>query len=115
MIAWGDEENTNSFYEPHLVLQNTSESINVKEVEKAGAEFPPLLVKSQSLFYSSIKVAGERGFEPLITGPKPVALPLGYSPEKPINFISEFFKIQLYKIEKAGRSLITLIMDCRAQ
>ena len=25
MIAWGDEENTNSFYEPHLVLHNTSE------------------------------------------------------------------------------------------
>jgi hypothetical protein len=60
-------------------------------------------------------MAGERGFEPLITGPKPVALPLGYSPEKPINFISEFFKIQLYKMEKAGRFLIPLILYRRAQ
>ncbi|PIU29004.1 MAG: hypothetical protein COT09_03135 [Candidatus Hydromicrobium americanum] len=38
MIAWGDEENTNSFYEPHLVLQNTSESIGEKEARKVGAE-----------------------------------------------------------------------------
>jgi len=29
------EENTNSFYEPYLVLQNISESINVKEAGKA--------------------------------------------------------------------------------
>jgi len=35
------EANTNSFYEPHLVLQNISESINEKEVGKDGAEFPP--------------------------------------------------------------------------
>jgi|GEM_PF-3545496 len=41
MIAWGDVENTNSFYEPHLALQNTSESIGEKEAGKIGAEFPP--------------------------------------------------------------------------
>jgi len=34
------EENTNSFYEPHLVLQNISENINEEEVEKDWAEFP---------------------------------------------------------------------------
>lgn len=39
-------------------------------------------------------MAGEEGFEPSITGPKPVALPLGYSPTRLINFISESFKIQ---------------------
>ena len=48
MIAWGDEENRNSFYEPHLVLQNTSESIGEEEAGKIGAEspqtpFPPRL------------------------------------------------------------------------
>jgi len=31
MYALKGEENKNSFYEPHLCLQNTSESINVKE------------------------------------------------------------------------------------
>ena len=36
------------------------------------------------------EVAGEGGFEPPITGPKPVALPLGYSPEELINFILDF-------------------------
>ncbi len=40
-------------------------------------------------------MAGEGGFEPPITGPKPVALPLGYSPKKIINFISDLLKIQI--------------------
>lgn len=35
------KENTNSFYESHLVLQNISESIGEKGVGKAGADFPP--------------------------------------------------------------------------
>ena len=35
------EKNTNFLYEPHLDLQDTSESINEKEAGKAGAEFPP--------------------------------------------------------------------------
>jgi len=35
------QENTISFYEPHLVLQNTSENIGEKEAGKIGAEFPP--------------------------------------------------------------------------
>jgi hypothetical protein len=39
-------------------------------------------------------MAGEGGFEPPITGPKPVALPLGYSPLKLINFILDLGKIQ---------------------
>ena len=34
-------KNTISFYEPHFVLQNISESIDEKEVGKGGAEFPP--------------------------------------------------------------------------
>jgi hypothetical protein len=42
-------------------------------------------------------LAGEGGFEPPITGPKPVALPLGYSPIRLINFISETAKIQTSK------------------
>ena len=41
MIAWGDEENTNSFYEPHLILQNTPQNGGEKEAAKIGAEFPP--------------------------------------------------------------------------
>ena len=68
------EENTNSFYEPHLVLQNTSESIGEKEAGKVGAEFPrtPLpprlhfgsgLLKKIGeiifLFYSAIIDAGK--------------------------------------------------------
>jgi hypothetical protein len=32
------------------------------------------------------KMAGEAGFEPTITGPKPVALPLGHSPLKANKF-----------------------------
>ena len=40
-------------------------------------------------------LAGEGGFEPPVTGPKPVALPLGYSPKKIINFISDLLKIQI--------------------
>lgn len=40
-------------------------------------------------------MAGEGGFEPPVTGPKPVALPLGYSPKKIINFISHLLKIQI--------------------
>ena len=39
-------------------------------------------------------MAGEGGFEPPITRPKPVALPLGHSPIKLINFISNLHKIQ---------------------
>ncbi|MEA2016648.1 MAG: hypothetical protein U9O59_08140 [Actinomycetota bacterium] len=38
MYALKGEENKNSFYEPHFVLKNTPESINVKEAGKAGAE-----------------------------------------------------------------------------
>ena len=41
MFILKGEENTNSFYEPHFVLQNTSESIGEKEAGKGGAEFPP--------------------------------------------------------------------------
>jgi len=47
------EENKNSFYEPHLCLQNTSESINVKEAEKGGAEFPPDPPSAPIVFRSS--------------------------------------------------------------
>ena len=52
MIAWGDEENTNSFYEPHLILQNTSESIGEKEARKVGAEFPPDTLSAPIAFRS---------------------------------------------------------------
>ena len=67
------EENTNSFYEPYLVLQNTSKSIGEKEAGKGGAEFPqdplpaPAAFRSRSLgknwrddlsFYSVIMDAG---------------------------------------------------------
>jgi len=38
MCTLKGEENTNSFYEPHLVLQNTSENIGEKEAGKGGAE-----------------------------------------------------------------------------
>ncbi len=38
MYTLKDEENINFFYEPHLCLQNTSESINVKEVGKGWTE-----------------------------------------------------------------------------
>jgi len=34
MYALKGEEKPNSFYEPHLVLQNTSESIGEKEAGK---------------------------------------------------------------------------------
>ena len=44
--------------------------------------------------YSQSILAGEGGFEPPITRPKPVALPLGHSPIKLINFISNLHKIQ---------------------
>jgi hypothetical protein len=40
MIAWGDEKNTNSFYEPPLILQNTPQNGGEKEAGKIGAEFP---------------------------------------------------------------------------
>ncbi len=56
------------------------------------SRLPRLLVKSP--LFSVYKVAGEGGFEPPITGPKPVALPLGYSPLKLINFILDSGKIQ---------------------
>jgi hypothetical protein len=52
MIAWGDEENTNSFYEPHLVLQNTSKSIGEEEAGKIGAEFPPDSLSAPASFRS---------------------------------------------------------------
>ena len=41
MLIQKGEANTTSFYEPHLVLQNTSESIGEKEAGKVGAESPP--------------------------------------------------------------------------
>jgi hypothetical protein len=55
------------------------------------------------------EMAGEGGFEPPMTGPKPVALPLGHSPLKLINFISETVKIQTYERLKrhSSASLIT--------
>ena len=34
------------------------------------------------LYMEAKLVAGEEGFEPPMTGPKPVALPLGHSPTK---------------------------------
>jgi len=40
MCTLKGEENTNSFYELHFVLKNTSENIDEKEAGKAGAEFP---------------------------------------------------------------------------
>lgn len=40
-------------------------------------------------------MAGEGGLGPPVTGPKPVALPLGYSPKKIINFISHLLKVQI--------------------
>ena len=46
------EANTNSFYEPHLVLQNISESINEKEAGKGGAEFPPDPPSAPAVFRS---------------------------------------------------------------
>lgn len=52
MIAWGDEENTNSFYEPHLVLKNISEIISEKEAGKGGAEFPPDPPSAPAVFWS---------------------------------------------------------------
>ena len=56
-------------------------------------------------------MAGEEGFEPSITGPKPVALPLGYSPLELINFISELFKIQTQTgIRCIERLLLLLII-----
>jgi hypothetical protein len=78
MCTLKGEKNTNSFYEPHFVLQITSESINVKEAGKAGAEFPrtPLpprlhfgagLLKKTGevifLFWSTIIVAGRNHWD----------------------------------------------------
>ena len=76
MYALKGEENT--FYEPHLVLQNTSESIGEKEAGKCGAEFlrtplPPrlhfgagLLKKTGGmifLLWSTIIVAGRNHWD----------------------------------------------------
>ena len=47
------EANTNSFYEPHFVLQNTSENIDEKEAGKVGAEFPPDPLSAPIAFRSS--------------------------------------------------------------
>lgn len=52
MYALKGEKNKNSFYEPHLCLQNTSESINVKEAGKAGPEFPPDPPSAPAAFWS---------------------------------------------------------------
>ena len=52
MCTLKDEKNTNSFYEPHLVLQNTSENIGEKEAGKAGAEFPPDPLSAPAAFRS---------------------------------------------------------------
>lgn len=52
MCTLKGEENKNSFYEPHLCLQNTSESINVKEAGKGGAEFPPDPPSAPAAFWS---------------------------------------------------------------
>jgi len=51
MYALKGEENKNSFYEPHLCLQITSESINEKEAGKAGAEFPPDPLSAPAVFW----------------------------------------------------------------
>ena len=52
MYALKGEENKNSFHEPHVCLQNTSESINVKEAGKGGAEFPPDPPSAPAAFWS---------------------------------------------------------------
>ena len=63
MIAWGDEENTDSFYELHLVLQNTSESIGEEEAGKIGAESPPDPLSAPIAFRSrSLEKIGEMIF-----------------------------------------------------
>ena len=52
MCTLESKENTNSFYEPHLVLQNISESIDKKEAGKIRAEFPPDLLSALAAFRS---------------------------------------------------------------
>jgi hypothetical protein len=51
MCTLKSEKNTNSFYEPHFVLQDTSESIDEKEVGKDGAEFPPDPLSAPAAFW----------------------------------------------------------------
>jgi len=53
MYTLKGEKNTISFYEPHLVLQNTSENIDEKEAGKVGAEFPPDPLSAPIVFRSS--------------------------------------------------------------
>ena len=50
-----------------------------------------------SFFYISIKMAGAEGFEPPITGPKPVALPLGHAPNKNVKFKEYFNRDNILK------------------
>jgi hypothetical protein len=51
MFILKGDGNTNSFYEPHLVLQNISESIGEKETGKIGAEFPPDPLSAPAVFW----------------------------------------------------------------
>ena len=42
--------------------------------------------KHMAFFIYYFKMAGAEGFEPPITGPKPVALPLGHAPTRKSQF-----------------------------
>ena len=54
---------------------------NIKVTLLMGEE-PSLLLELPALLIGEEPLAGEEGFEPPMTGPKPVALPLGHSPTK---------------------------------
>jgi len=52
MCTLKGEKNTNFFYEPHFVLQNTSQNNDEKEAGKVGAEFPPDPLSAPAVFKS---------------------------------------------------------------
>ena len=75
------------------------EGLSIENGEFRTTKISPILslIEGQNGIINGYQasLAGEGGFEPPVTGPKPVALPLGNSPKKIINFISDLLKIQI--------------------
>jgi hypothetical protein len=64
----------------------TSLPLQTESKEQKSGGIPPgsrpSRQNAKTLPYARVSVAGAPGFEPGITGPKPIALPLGYAPTR---------------------------------